>query len=283
MARALTFTDIGLRASAHVWRDLRPAFHRQLRTLLLLVAICIPMVAKSIHVQEDVTSLSEYLSKQSGDLRENAGTVRNPVRLRSKMITFCRLRSILADPNVSADFVSPLHSALVSENSAPADSRDRSALQPFDAIATPPFNLGNSYSDSLDYSFKSSTSSKGRKASKSRLARLTTYWPEEGDYYTKHGMSSTGVRLRDGHCAVDPRVIPYGSVVTVPGLGKFIAVDTGPAVVSRQAAQKFGQNSRERSALVVDIYCSTRSRANALEASSPKFAIITWSGLADQF
>ena len=62
------------------------------------------------------------------------------------------------------------------------------------------------------------------------LARVTAYWPSEGDYYTRHSLSSTGVRLHDGHCAVDPSIIPYGSVVDISGVGKFLAVDTGTAV-----------------------------------------------------
>jgi 3D (Asp-Asp-Asp) domain-containing protein len=109
-----------------------------------------------------------------------------------------------------------------------------------------------------------------------RLARVTAYWPEDGDHYTRRRMSSTGVSLRDGHCAVDPRVIPYGSTVKIPGVGEFVAVDTGPAVVSRRAARVAGRTADERNALVVDIYCSSRSKARALVASAPQFAVISW-------
>lgn len=108
------------------------------------------------------------------------------------------------------------------------------------------------------------------------LARLTAYWPEEGDSYTVRGMSSSGIRLRDGHCAVDPKVIPYGSVVKIPGIGEYVAVDTGPAVVARRAARLAGRTSRERNALVVDVYCSNRSKARVFEATAPEFADITW-------
>ncbi len=110
----------------------------------------------------------------------------------------------------------------------------------------------------------------------SRLARLTVYWPEEGDHYTHRRMSSTGVYLRDGHCAVDPKVIPYGSVVKIPGIGEYVAVDTGPAVVSRRAARSAGRSSHERNALVVDIFCSSRSKAQELQENAPEFAVITW-------
>jgi 3D (Asp-Asp-Asp) domain-containing protein len=109
-----------------------------------------------------------------------------------------------------------------------------------------------------------------------KLARVTVYWPGEGNDYTKRGLSSTGVKLRDGHCAVDPKVIPYGSVVKLSGIGKYVAVDTGPAVVSRRAARASGRTSAERNALVIDVYCSSRSKAKKLEKSAAKFALVTW-------
>src|ERR1700694_3410177 len=45
----------------------------------------------------------------------------------------------------------------------------------------------------------------------SLLARVTVYWASGGggsDSYTRRHQCSTGVRLRVGHCAVDPRRIP---------------------------------------------------------------------------
>jgi hypothetical protein len=110
----------------------------------------------------------------------------------------------------------------------------------------------------------------------SRLARLTVYWPEEGDFYTKQRKSSTGVPLRDGHCAVDPKVIPYGSVVNVPGVGSLVAVDTGAAVSSRRAARLTGRTREQRGAIVVDIFCSSRSKARALINRVKHFAVISW-------
>ena len=92
--------------------------------------------------------------------------------------------------------------------------------------------------------------------------------------YTKRRLSSSGVPLRDGHCAVDPKVIPYGSVVNIAGIGEYVAVDTGPAVVSRRAARLAGRTSQERNALVVDVYCSSRSKARVFEANAPDFAVI---------
>jgi 3D (Asp-Asp-Asp) domain-containing protein len=109
-----------------------------------------------------------------------------------------------------------------------------------------------------------------------RLARLTAYWSGEGDYYTRHHISSTGVHLHKGHCAVDPTIIPYGSVVTIVGLGSYLAVDTGTAVVSRRAARESGHNRGERAALVIDLYFENRREAEKFAANGPKFASITW-------
>ncbi len=91
-------------------------------------------------------------------------------------------------------------------------------------------------------------------ASGERLARVTAYWRDEGDYYTGRCLSATGVRLHDGHCAVDPNIIPYGSVVDIKGVGTFLAVDTGSAVISRTAAREGGQTSAQRHAIVVDLF-----------------------------
>jgi len=119
--------------------------------------------------------------------------------------------------------------------------------------------------------------SAGGKALGNGYARLTAYWGSEGDYYTRKHVSATGVRLHNGHCAVDPSVIPYGSVVTIEGLGTFLAVDTGTAVVSRRAARESGHNRSERHALVVDIYFESRKDGERFAAGGPKFATISWS------
>ena len=108
-----------------------------------------------------------------------------------------------------------------------------------------------------------------------RLARITAYWPGE-DYYTSHRRSATGVRLRDGYCAVDSRIIPYGSVVTIPGVGQYIAVDTGTAVISRKAAKESGRNPEERNALVIDLYFASRRAGELFSRVGPKFAMFAW-------
>jgi 3D (Asp-Asp-Asp) domain-containing protein len=109
-----------------------------------------------------------------------------------------------------------------------------------------------------------------------RLARVTAYWADEGDYYTGRGMSATGVRLHDGLCAVDPNIIPYGSVVEIAGVGKYLAVDTGSAVINRTAAREGGHTEAERHAIVVDIYFEDASEGERFAAGDAKYVSITW-------
>ena len=109
-----------------------------------------------------------------------------------------------------------------------------------------------------------------------RLARVTAYWAGEGDYYTGRCISATGVRLHDGHCAVDPNIIPYGSVVEIAGVGKFLAVDTGSAVISRTAAREAGHTSAERNAIVVDLFFKDRSAGEKFAAAAAKYVSISW-------
>src|SRR5882724_9304419 len=98
------------------------------------------------------------------------------------------------------------------------------------------------------------------------FVRVTTYWREEGQLRA----AWNGARLRNGHCAVDPKKIPYGSRIQL-GDEELIAVDTGPAVVSRKAARQSGRNAAERNAVVVDRYFETKSQAVAWEKSHPHF------------
>jgi hypothetical protein len=105
---------------------------------------------------------------------------------------------------------------------------------------------------------------------------MTAYWAAEGDYYTERCISATGVRLHDGHCAVDPSIIPYGSVVEVAGVGKFLAVDTGSAVISRTAAREGGHTAEERNAIVIDLFFATRSEGEKFAAAASKYVAISW-------
>jgi hypothetical protein len=102
------------------------------------------------------------------------------------------------------------------------------------------------------------------------LARVTVYWPGEGS-----GKSAawSGARLRENHCAVDPKKIPFGSKVMFDG-GECMAVDTGPDVVKRKAARSLGRTTAEHNAIVVDRFFDTRQRALAWESAHPHFMIV---------
>ena len=74
-----------------------------------------------------------------------------------------------------------------------------------------------------------------KKPSKKLKVRLTAYWCGQ-DPDTSRFKSSTGYTLKSGRtCAVDPRIIPYGSTVVVEGK-EFKAIDTGSAVVTKKAS-----------------------------------------------
>lgn len=100
--------------------------------------------------------------------------------------------------------------------------------------------------------------------------RATTYHKTEpnADRETRRGNSSLGLPLREvgpktvGSIAIDPKVIPYGSLVIITtkrgDASCFLCVDTGGAVKSRKASialakiQKLGSDWAKRP--VIDIY-----------------------------
>ena len=102
------------------------------------------------------------------------------------------------------------------------------------------------------------------------LARVTVYWPGEGS-----GKSAAwnGAQLREDHCAVDPKKIPYGSKV-IFGDSECTAIDTGPDVVKRKAARSLGRTTAERNAIVVDRFFDSRQRALAWESAHPHFMMV---------
>ena len=107
----------------------------------------------------------------------------------------------------------------------------------------------------------------------SLLARVTVYWASGGrgsDQWTRRHVCSTGTRLHAGHCAVDPRRIPYGSRVILPD-ATLIAVDTGSAVVSRKAARRAGRTALEKNALVIDRFFETKVQALSWARRNPYF------------
>jgi len=72
-------------------------------------------------------------------------------------------------------------------------------------------------------------------------AALTAAMTMEATAYTADtatayptGYTATGILAREGVVAVDPRVIPLGTTVFVPGYGIAIAADTGGAIVGNR-------------------------------------------------
>jgi hypothetical protein len=101
------------------------------------------------------------------------------------------------------------------------------------------------------------------------LARVTVYWASRDSQQQRAAYN--GARLRPGHCAVDPDRIPYGSKVIFSDGAECKAIDTGPAVVSRQAARLSGRNVAQRDAIVVDRYFETKEEALAWADMHPHF------------
>jgi 3D (Asp-Asp-Asp) domain-containing protein len=102
------------------------------------------------------------------------------------------------------------------------------------------------------------------------LARITVYWHREGS--GEHA-SWKGTRLREGHCAVDPKRIPYGSKVIFPDAA-CVAVDTGPDVVSRKAARSCRRRPAERKAIVIDRFFDSKRKALAWAKAHPHFMTV---------
>jgi 3D (Asp-Asp-Asp) domain-containing protein len=104
----------------------------------------------------------------------------------------------------------------------------------------------------------------------SALACITVYWHGEG---SGERASWNGGRLREGHCAVDPKKIPYGSRVVFAD-AECVAVDSGPAVVNRKAARSCGRNVSERNAIVIDRFFDTKEKALAWARAHPHFMTV---------
>jgi 3D (Asp-Asp-Asp) domain-containing protein len=102
------------------------------------------------------------------------------------------------------------------------------------------------------------------------LARVTVYW-----HNGKSGQRAcwNGAGLRAGHCAVDPRKVPYGSKVIFPD-AECLAVDSGPDVVNRKAARLCGRTVSEREAIVIDRFFETKREAFAWSQSHPHFMTV---------
>lgn len=63
------------------------------------------------------------------------------------------------------------------------------------------------------------------------VMEATAYLPTDGG---GHGITASGLQARHGVVAVDPRVIPLGTRVFVPGYGLALAADTGGAIIGNR-------------------------------------------------
>jgi 3D (Asp-Asp-Asp) domain-containing protein len=115
------------------------------------------------------------------------------------------------------------------------------------------------------------------KPEQSMLARVTVYWASGGrgsDRFTRLHKCATGMRLREGHCAVDPAKIPYGSRLVFPDGTTLAAVDTGTAVKNRKAARLSGRTAYERNAVVIDRFFETKGQALSWASRNPTFMTV---------
>jgi 3D (Asp-Asp-Asp) domain-containing protein len=104
----------------------------------------------------------------------------------------------------------------------------------------------------------------------SALARVTVYWKDKA---SGANAAWNGVQLREGHCAVDPKKIPYGSKVVFHD-AECVAVDTGPDVVNRKAARSSGRSATARNAIVIDRFFDTKEKALAWAKANPHFMVV---------
>lgn len=64
--------------------------------------------------------------------------------------------------------------------------------------------------------------------------------------YCLSGTTATGTHVAPGTVAVDPRIIPLGSRLRIPGYGPGRALDTGSAIVGHRVDLWFSSCRRAR-------------------------------------
>jgi len=72
-----------------------------------------------------------------------------------------------------------------------------------------------------------------------------------------YGRTATGLQMRDGIVAVDPRVISLGSQVYVPGYGVGLAADTGGAIKGKRIDLGYADENLQLWYRWVDVYLLT--------------------------
>src|SRR5262249_55592584 len=102
------------------------------------------------------------------------------------------------------------------------------------------------------------------------LARVTVYWPDKS---SGANAAWDGKRLREGHCAVDSKKIPYGSKIGFQG-GEWVGVAHGPNGMNTKASRASGRSAAERNAIVIDRFCETKKKALAWAEANPLFMVV---------
>ena len=72
-----------------------------------------------------------------------------------------------------------------------------------------------------------------------------------------YGFTATGIRMRDGLVAVDPRVVSLGTQVYVPGYGVGLAADTGGAIKGKRIDLGYADETLKLWYSFVDVYLLT--------------------------
>ncbi|AOQ24566.1 hypothetical protein MTAT_19090 [Moorella thermoacetica] len=72
--------------------------------------------------------------------------------------------------------------------------------------------------------------SRAAKPQPRRLKMLATAYTASSEEGTADGRTATGIKVRRGVVAVDPKVIPLGTKLYIEGYGEAIAADTGGAI-----------------------------------------------------
>jgi 3D (Asp-Asp-Asp) domain-containing protein len=114
-----------------------------------------------------------------------------------------------------------------------------------------------------------SDSQKGSEAVEKVFARATQFHKTDPgcDPWTRRGVTSTQIDLKDncddtiGMVAVDPEIIPYGSIIYAPQNKRFyLACNRGGAVSARTAAKELAKkkqlSKKHEDAIVLDFYAN---------------------------
>lgn len=72
-----------------------------------------------------------------------------------------------------------------------------------------------------------------------------------------YGFTATGIRMRDGIVAVDPRIVSLGTEVYVPGYGRGLAADTGGAIKGKRIDLGYSDANLKLWYSWVDVYLLT--------------------------